>query len=98
MWLTVERPFAHVRALVSAHVAPPFPKFISFVFDDGTTRAGLRVTVENGTFNKKGERTDSRPHVGTAILHCRLIGCPVGISGRLGVGPGELCVPCLDLT
>lgn len=52
MWLTVERPFAHVRALVSAHVAPPFPKFISFVFDDGSTRAGLRVTVGKGTFKK----------------------------------------------
>lgn len=53
MWLTVDRPFAHVRALVSAHVAPPFPKFFSFVFDDGGTRAGLRVPVEKGTFNKK---------------------------------------------
>lgn len=53
MWLTAERPFAHVRALVSAHVAPPVPKFLSFVFDDGSTRASLRVTVEKGTFNKK---------------------------------------------
>lgn len=65
MWLTVERPFAHVRALVSAHVAPPFPKFISFVFDDGSTRAGLRVTVEKGTFHQKvSAQTPPAPTLG----------------------------------
>lgn len=53
IWLTVERPLAHVRPLVSAHVTSPFPKFVRFVFDDGSTRAALRVTVGKGTFHKK---------------------------------------------
>lgn len=65
MWLTVERPLAHVRALVSAHVAPPFPKFTGFVFDDGSTRAGLRVTAEKGTFNKKVSAQTPAPTRGT---------------------------------
>lgn len=43
--LTVERSFAHVRTLISAQMGSPFPKFVGRIFDDGGTRAGLRVVA-----------------------------------------------------